>query len=195
MSTRAINVPIAITVVPVGRSMCQPNTSTPFSAAERKAVAEFFSGKSPLYKGKIAIAADKIVCRTSDVDVTSRSCELTYGDKTRSLTGREANEVYATEAMAGVPSEGAAGSIYEGLSKLTCTLDPEAIKGVLEVMVGLARDGMTMLVVTHEMGFARTAADRVLFMADGAIVEEAPPEEFFARPRSRRAQDFLATIL
>jgi hypothetical protein len=98
------------------------------SAAEKKAVAEFFSGKSPLYKGKIAIAADKIVCRASDVDVTSRSCELTYGDKTRSLTGREANEVYATEAMAGVPSEGAAGSIYEGLSKLTCTLDPEAIK-------------------------------------------------------------------
>ena len=77
----------------------------------------------------------------------------------------------------------------------TSALDPEMINEVLDVMVGLAKDGMTMIVVTHEMGFARKAADRVLFMADGAIVEEAPPEEFFTAPKSDRAKDFLSKIL
>jgi len=77
----------------------------------------------------------------------------------------------------------------------TSALDPEMIKEVLDAMVDLAQRGMTMVVVTHEMGFARTAADRVVFMADGAIVEEGPPEEFFGNPRSERARDFLATIL
>jgi glutamate transport system ATP-binding protein len=77
----------------------------------------------------------------------------------------------------------------------TSALDPEMIKEVLDVMVELAREGRTMIVVTHEMGFARTAADRVLFMSDGAIVEEAPPEVFFARPQTARAKDFLAKIL
>ncbi|MEV8274114.1 amino acid ABC transporter ATP-binding protein [Microbacterium sp. NPDC077184] len=77
----------------------------------------------------------------------------------------------------------------------TSALDPEMINEVLDVMVGLASDGMTMIVVTHEMGFARKAADRVLFMADGAIVEEATPEEFFTNPQSARAQDFLSKIL
>lgn len=77
----------------------------------------------------------------------------------------------------------------------TSALDPEMINEVLDVMVGLAADGMTMIVVTHEMGFARKAADRVLFMADGAIVEEATPEEFFTNPQSARAQDFLSKIL
>jgi glutamate transport system ATP-binding protein len=77
----------------------------------------------------------------------------------------------------------------------TSALDPEMIKEVLDVMVDLARGGMTMVVVTHEMGFARTAADRVVFMADGAIVEEDTPEAFFTRPRSERARDFLSKIL
>ncbi|MGV3563060.1 MAG: amino acid ABC transporter ATP-binding protein, partial [Nocardioides sp.] len=77
----------------------------------------------------------------------------------------------------------------------TSALDPEMIKEVLDVMVDLAQQGMTMVVVTHEMGFARTAADRVVFMADGAIVEENTPEEFFTNPRSERAQDFLGKIL
>ncbi len=77
----------------------------------------------------------------------------------------------------------------------TSALDPEMIKEVLDVMVDLAKQGMTMIVVTHEMGFARTAADRVVFMADGAIVEEATPEEFFTHPRTQRARDFLGTIL
>src|SRR5512139_3073476 len=77
----------------------------------------------------------------------------------------------------------------------TSALDPEMIKEVLDVMIDLAREGMTMIVVTHEMGFARTAADRVVFMADGAIVEENTPDEFFTNPRSDRAKDFLSKIL
>ncbi|MEX0429475.1 amino acid ABC transporter ATP-binding protein [Nocardioides sp. DS6] len=77
----------------------------------------------------------------------------------------------------------------------TSALDPEMIKEVLDVMVDLAKQGMTMIVVTHEMGFARTAADRVVFMADGQIVEENTPEEFFTNPRSDRARDFLGKIL
>ncbi|MET4782019.1 amino acid ABC transporter ATP-binding protein [Glaciihabitans sp. UYNi722] len=81
------------------------------------------------------------------------------------------------------------------LDEPTSALDPEMINEVLDVMVGLARDGMTMIVVTHEMGFARKAADRVLFMADGEIVEEAKPEAFFTAPKSPRAQDFLSKIL
>ncbi len=77
----------------------------------------------------------------------------------------------------------------------TSALDPEMINEVLDVMVGLAQDGMTMIVVTHEMGFARKAADRVVFMADGQIVEEATPEEFFTAPRSERARDFLSKLI
>ncbi|HEY3014410.1 MAG TPA: amino acid ABC transporter ATP-binding protein [Nocardioides sp.] len=77
----------------------------------------------------------------------------------------------------------------------TSALDPEMIKEVLDVMVDLAKQGMTMIVVTHEMGFARTAADRVLFMADGQIVEENTPHEFFTNARSDRAKDFLGKIL
>src|SRR4051795_5878252 len=77
----------------------------------------------------------------------------------------------------------------------TSALDPEMIREVLDVMRDLARRGMTMVVVTHEMGFARTAADRVLFMADGAIAEENTPNEFFTNPRSDRAKDFLSKIL
>ncbi len=77
----------------------------------------------------------------------------------------------------------------------TSALDPEMISEVLETMVDLAKGGMTMIVVTHEMGFARTAADRVVFMADGRIVEENTPTEFFAHPTSDRAKDFLSKIL
>ncbi|HEX5121478.1 MAG TPA: amino acid ABC transporter ATP-binding protein [Pseudonocardiaceae bacterium] len=77
----------------------------------------------------------------------------------------------------------------------TSALDPEMINEVLDVMVGLAEDGMTMLVITHEMGFARRAAQRVLFMSDGEIVEDAPPDEFFRAPKSIRAKEFLSKIL
>lgn len=77
----------------------------------------------------------------------------------------------------------------------TSALDPEMINEVLDVMTALAREGMTMIVVTHEMGFARKAANRVVFMADGQIVEETDPETFFTKPSTERAQDFLAKIL
>jgi glutamate transport system ATP-binding protein len=77
----------------------------------------------------------------------------------------------------------------------TSALDPEMINEVLDVMTALAKDGMTMIVITHEMGFARRAANRVVFMADGEIVEEAPPNQFFDSPRSDRARDFLSKVL
>ena len=77
----------------------------------------------------------------------------------------------------------------------TSALDPEMVQEVLDVMTGLAKDGMTMLVVTHEMGFARRAAHRVVFMSDGEIVEDATPDEFFTKPKSDRAKDFLGKIL
>ena len=77
----------------------------------------------------------------------------------------------------------------------TSALDPEMINEVLDVMVELAQSGMTMIVVTHEMGFARKAADRVVFMADGEIVEEATPDEFFTNPKSDRAKDFLSKLI
>ena len=77
----------------------------------------------------------------------------------------------------------------------TSALDPEMINEVLDVMIGLAKEGMTMMVVTHEMGFARKVANRVLFMDAGEIVEQASAEEFFTKPRSDRAQKFLAKIL
>ena len=77
----------------------------------------------------------------------------------------------------------------------TSALDPEMVNEVLDTMVSLARDGMTMIVVTHEMGFARKAADRIVFLADGEIVEEATPDEFFTKPKSERARDFLSKII
>jgi len=81
------------------------------------------------------------------------------------------------------------------LDEPTSALDPEMINEVLQVMIDLANEGMTMIVVTHEMGFARKAADRVIFMAEGEIVEETTPEEFFTNPQSDRAKDFLSKIL
>ncbi|MBD3703396.1 amino acid ABC transporter ATP-binding protein [Klebsiella pneumoniae] len=77
----------------------------------------------------------------------------------------------------------------------TSALDPEMINEVLDVMVELANEGMTMMVVTHEMGFARKVANRVIFMDEGKIVEDADKEAFFANPQSERAKDFLAKIL
>jgi polar amino acid transport system ATP-binding protein len=77
----------------------------------------------------------------------------------------------------------------------TSALDPEMVKEVLDTMVGLAEDGMTMLCVTHEMGFARSVADRVIFMADGQIIEQAPPGQFFSNPQHEQTRNFLGQIL
>ena len=79
--------------------------------------------------------------------------------------------------------------------EVTSALDPELVKEVLDTMRRLADEGMTMMVVTHEMGFARKVANRVIFMDSGEIVEDAPTEEFFGKPRSERAQQFLSKIL
>ena len=77
----------------------------------------------------------------------------------------------------------------------TSALDPEMVGEVLDVMKDLARDGMTMVVVTHEMGFAREVGDRVLFMDEGSIVEEGSPAQIFGNPQNRRTQDFLSKLL
>lgn len=81
------------------------------------------------------------------------------------------------------------------LDEPTSALDPEMITEVLDTMISLANDGMTMVAVTHEMGFARRAADRIVFMADGQIVEQATPEQFFTDPQTSRAKEFLSKIL
>ncbi|MCC8963419.1 hypothetical protein H8A95_14175 [Bradyrhizobium sp. Pear76] len=104
-----------------------PHSALP--AKEKKAVAAFFAGDSNVpHANKITITADKVVCRASNVAITSRSCELSFGGKTGTVKGSEANAIFATVALAGVPPDGAAGTIYESLSKLSCTLDPAAIK-------------------------------------------------------------------
>ncbi len=96
---------------------------------EREAVSAFFVGQSGVrYARKIAVTADRIFCRVSNVDITARSCELTFRGARQTITGRRANEIFATEALAGVPPDGAAGSVSESLSKLTCTIDPAEIK-------------------------------------------------------------------
>ena len=77
----------------------------------------------------------------------------------------------------------------------TSALDPELVREVLDTMVSLAEDGMTMICVTHEMGFARQVADRVVFMDRGSIIESAPPEEFFSNPKEERSRLFLSQIL
>ena len=97
--------------------------------AEKKAVASLFAGNANYAStGKISVTADKLMCRTSNVDLTSRSCELTFKTGKRSLKGREANELFATAALAGIPAEGAAGSNIESAAKLNCTLDPQQIR-------------------------------------------------------------------
>ncbi len=103
--------------------------SPSLSSADKRAVAKFFDGNTNVHGNKtISVAADKITCRYSDVDITSRSCELTFKKRKRTLDGREANELLATGAQAGVQTEGSAGHINEVFSNLNCTLDPKAIK-------------------------------------------------------------------
>ena len=99
-------------------------------AFDKRVIARLFRGNTRFGftpNTKISVDADSVVCRVSNVDITSRSCELTFGARKRKLTGREANEVGATAAAAGVPSEGAAGSSIESISKLRCTIDPNEI--------------------------------------------------------------------
>ncbi|GLR86851.1 hypothetical protein [Bradyrhizobium iriomotense] len=99
------------------------------AAGEKKAIAMLFAANSDIpYKKPIVVTADRIVCRTGNVDITVRNCEVTFGKKVKTVNGSTANEIYATEALAGVPADGAAGSNFESLSKLSCTIDPNAIR-------------------------------------------------------------------
>ena len=103
--------------------------SPELSGAEKKAVAMLFAANSDIpYKKPIVVTADKIVCRTGNVDITLRNCEVTFGKKVKNVNGSTANEIFATEALAGIPPDGAAGSNFESLSKLSCTIDPNAIR-------------------------------------------------------------------
>ena len=104
------------------------------------------------------------------------------------LSGGEAQRVAIARALAMRPKV----MLFD---EPTSALDPEMVNEVLDTMVNLAREGMTMIVVTHEMGFARRAADRIVFLANGEIVEQATPDEFFSNPKSDRAKDFLGKIL
>jgi len=96
---------------------------------EREAAAALFVGERDVrYRKTITITADRIVCRISNVDITARSCELKFNGRKQTISGRRASEIFATEALAGVAADGAAGSVFESLSKLSCTLDPKAIR-------------------------------------------------------------------
>lgn len=143
----------------------------------------------------VSLAPVKVRGKKKD-DATRRSRELldrvglaTQADKyPAQLSGGQQQRVAIARALAMEPKV----MLFD---EPTSALDPEMINEVLEVMQGLARDGMTMVVVTHEMGFARSAANRVVFMDAGRIVEDRAPEEFFSNPESDRAKDFLSKIL
>lgn len=100
-------------------------------AKEKRLLAEFLAGKSTVKFSagqKITVMADSITCRASDVDLTNHSCDLVFGKKSVSVAGRKAHELFATLVEVGIPSDGAAGSIYEALSKLSCSIDPKEIE-------------------------------------------------------------------
>jgi len=105
--------------------------SSVLGSYDSRAMARLFSGNSRISfppNRKISVTTDSVVCRASNVDITSRTCELAFGAAKRVLKGREANELFATLAAAGVASEGGAGSLIEGVTKLTCTVDPNQIR-------------------------------------------------------------------
>ena len=114
--------------------------------------------------------------------------ESKEGNKPSELSGGQQQRVAIARALAMKPKV----MLFD---EPTSALDPEMVNEVLDTMVSLAREGMTMIVVTHEMGFARKAADRIVFLADGEIIEEAHPDEFFTNPKSERAKDFLSKII
>ena len=136
------------------------------------------------------------VRKKSKADATTRALELlervgiaSQKDKyPAQLSGSQQQRVAIARSLAMEPK-------IMLFDEPTSALDPEMVNEVLDVMVALAKEGMTMLVVTHEMGFARKAADRIIFMADGAVVEDTDPESFFTAPKSDRAKDFLSKIL
>lgn len=103
--------------------------SPTLTSAEKKAIAMLFAANADIpYKRPIVVAVDRVVCRSGNVDITLRTCEVTFGKTTRTVNGSTANEIFATEALAGVSPDGAAGSNFESLTRLNCTIDPNAIR-------------------------------------------------------------------
>jgi glutamate transport system ATP-binding protein len=140
-------------------------------------------GPTKVRKEKAAVARDRAMSLLERVGIASQAEKYPA-----QLSGGQQQRVAIARALAMQPKA----LLFD---EPTSALDPEMVGEVLDVMTSLAREGMTMVVVTHEMGFARHAANRVVFMADGQLVEEATPDEFFANPRSDRAKDFLSKIL
>lgn len=140
-------------------------------------------GQMKVLKRDRALAAGKALEYLDRVGLAGHASKLPA-----QLSGGQQQRVAIARALAMDP-------IAMLFDEPTSALDPEMINEVLDVMVGLARDGMTMMVVTHEMGFAKKVADRVIFMDGGAIVEDCDKTAFFNEPRSRRAQDFLGKII
>jgi glutamate/aspartate transport system ATP-binding protein len=143
----------------------------------------------------LCIAQTKVLARSREeavqrgLKLLDRVGLLTQAEKfPGQLSGGQQQRVAIARALAMDP-------ICMLFDEPTSALDPEMVNEVLDVMVGLAQEGMTMMVVTHEMGFARKVANRVIFMDEGRIVEDAPKEDFFSKPRSERAQQFLSKIL
>jgi len=143
----------------------------------------------------LTLAQEKVLGRNADeatrkgLALLDRVGLLAHKDKyPGQLSGGQQQRVAIARALAMDP-------IAMLFDEPTSALDPEMINEVLDVMVALAKDGMTMMVVTHEMGFARKVAHRVIFMDRGEIVEDATKDDFFGKPRSERAQQFLSKIL
>jgi polar amino acid transport system ATP-binding protein len=143
----------------------------------------------------VTLALEKVVGMTKDealAKATERLSRVGLADKASSypsqLSGGQQQRVAIARALAMEPEV----MLFD---EVTSALDPELVKEVLDVMRGLASDGMTMLVVTHEMGFAREVGDRVIFMDGGVIVEEGEPRELFAGPKQARTREFLARVL
>ncbi|GGY44212.1 amino acid ABC transporter ATP-binding protein [Pseudoduganella albidiflava] len=183
-------------IVVDGTSVTAPDTSLPRLRARIGMVFQNFELFPHLsVRENLALGQVKVLKRTRDeadergLKYLDRVGLLSQQDKyPAQLSGGQQQRVAIARALSMDP-------IAMLFDEPTSALDPEMINEVLDVMVGLAQDGMTMMVVTHEMGFARRVANRVVFMDAGRIVEDCGKEEFFGAPRSERARDFLARII
>ena len=184
------------TILVNGQSVSDPKTDIRLVREEAGMVFQSFNLFPHLTCVGNIILSPTTVKKTSKAEATANALKLlekvglrdkadAYPDQ---LSGGQQQRVAIARALAMNPKV----MLFD---EPTSALDPEMIKEVLDVMTDLAKDGMTMLVVSHEMGFARAAANRVCFMDNGEIIEEAPPEEFFTNPKEERAKRFLEHIL
>jgi glutamate/aspartate transport system ATP-binding protein len=179
-----------------GTSVGDPKTNLPALRARIGMVFQNFELFPHLsVRDNLNLAQVKVLKRSRDeatangLTYLERVGLLAHQDKFPSqLSGGQQQRVAIARALAMDP-------VAMLFDEPTSALDPEMVGEVLEVMTGLARDGMTMMVVTHEMGFARRVADRVVFMDGGAILEDSPKDDFFGAPKSERAREFLARII